>query len=69
MTTGGFAERSEEKEPPPHPSTVSEDKVEAEIDRDLEDSFPASDPPGWVLGIKPNCAYSPQKEQEPECRE
>ncbi len=35
---------------------------EAEIDENLEDTFPASDPPAWTLGTD----HRPDKEQEPE---
>lgn len=39
---------------------AGEDRVEGKIDRDLRDSFPASDPPGWVLGVK----RTPAEEEE-----
>ena len=43
---------------------VSEDRVEAKIDRDLTDSFPASDPPGWVLGVRRHPADEEQEEAD-----
>ncbi|HEX8142318.1 MAG TPA: hypothetical protein VF553_06950 [Pyrinomonadaceae bacterium] len=40
----------------------SEDRIEAKIDRDLQDSFPASDPPGRVLGVKRPLAEKEEKD-------
>lgn len=42
----------------PPAGVASEDQVEARIDRDLDMTFPASDPPGWVLGVDPDEAGS-----------
>ncbi|HEX5733914.1 MAG TPA: hypothetical protein VF131_13860 [Blastocatellia bacterium] len=40
--------------------------TEAEIDEALKESFPASDPPAWNLGIEQPC---PHEEKEPEGKE
>ena len=41
-----------DNEPTREPGLQDEDRMsEAEIDRNLQDTFPASDPPSWTLGI------------------
>ena len=41
-------ERGEEEAP----DKPKKEDLEQKIDRNLEDSFPASDPPEWVLGVE-----------------
>jgi hypothetical protein len=41
-------EKNPEKQDTPHP--VNNEMSEDEIDRNLEESFPSSDPPSWTLG-------------------
>ena len=52
------------RESPDPPERVVEEMSEAEIDRNLQETFPASDPPSWTLGTD-HQPESPTPTEEP----
>lgn len=45
------------------PQDVEGAMSEDEIDRNMMETFPASDPPSWTLGIGPNHRSHPEAEE------
>ena len=50
------------------PERAGEEMSEAEIDRNLQETFPASDPPSWTLGTD-HQRESTTPEEEPPAQE
>jgi hypothetical protein len=55
-----------QKKSPQTTQKESEPISEAEIDENLEDSFPASDPPSWTLGSDHRAEPTKQKNDDDE---
>lgn len=47
-------------------SGTCEGVSDEEIDESLVEPFPASDPPGWTLGVEPHCHPPEESEDDQE---
>ena len=52
------------EDPNDSPPTGAGEMSEAEIDANVEDTFPASDPPAWTLGTDHRAAAGREREND-----
>jgi hypothetical protein len=57
-------EKDSDGRPDSAPRQGGDQMSEAEIDYNLMQSFPASDPPSWTLGVRPHKTSSEEFEDE-----